>query len=98
MEELHRRLIEGVTAKAVASHLKKRGWKQTGKLAGRAELAEHGQMDLYEREREDGTVDHTAVPVDHRLPHHAERLAAVLAASAARDGLDLADVAAELKL
>lgn len=97
------RLLAGLTVDHVAKHLRARGWRECPEDGGKPFVGDDGaRYARFVRPLPRGTVaaagsapyDQTAVPLDG----DAAARAGVLAASAHRDGLDLAKVAAELGL
>ena len=84
-------VLDRLTSTALLTHLQSQGWTANGAVAH----PECGALIVMIRVRSDGSVDHTAVPTD---PGRQLLLAQTLAASVARDGLDMASVVADLGL
>jgi hypothetical protein len=80
-----------LTSDALRTHLEGRGWT----FDRAVDHETFGAMTVMRRARPDASLDYTAVPLD---PTRTELIAMTLAASAARDGLDLAALADELGL
>jgi len=90
---LSERLCTATPDEAIA-HLLARGW-------ARAADADHealGKMACLTRATASAAIDHTAVPLAVKTPEQRLALAHALAASAQRDGLDLAKLATSLGL
>jgi len=91
---LDERLLAGLTSNLVANHLHQQGWADCLDR----EHDELGMMRCFTRAHPGGGIDRTAIPTVADTPERRMALAQALAANAARDGLDLAALAAGMGL